>query len=149
MPYKYEEKILKLNENLGCNCYDDYVEKECEAYRFTFAEITDKRNFLPTASDPTNNKARQKCSGYAISFHETETSSKNTWDYLIDDRPNLFKKIGTHISKGTLTKAYGKCSDSDEHLHFNFAEYEDIKLEAYFQIHQQLASDEMLKKLNV
>lgn len=148
MPFKYEEKISQLKDSENSNCYSSYIEKDCEAYRLTFGDIKHEKNFLPTAFDPTNNKARKKCSGYAISLHETEKASQNMWEYLINGRPNLYKKIGTHISKGSLKKDYGKCSESDENLHFNFAEYEGVNLEAYFQVHKQLATDEMLKKLN-
>jgi hypothetical protein len=149
MPFKYKEKISLLKEDSGCDCYESYTEKECEAYRFTFGEINDKRNFLPTAFDPTNNGARKKCSGYAISLHETEAASTTTWNFLITGRPNLYKKIGTHISKGFIKKELGKCSESDIHLHFNFAEYNDTNLEDYFEVHKQIATDGMIETLNV
>jgi hypothetical protein len=147
MPYKYEEKISDLKESNGVNCYESYVEKDCEAYRFTFADINNEKNFLPTAFDVTNNGARKRCSGYAVSLHETELSSEKAWNFLTSDKPNKFKKIGTHIAKGSLKKELGKCSKTDEYFHFNFAEYEGVKLEMHFKVVKQLANQEMLDSL--
>lgn len=148
MPFKYSEKLSNVKEIASCDCYDDYIEKECEAYRFTFSEINDRRNFLPTAFDQTNDKARRRCSGYAVSLYETEIASTTAWNYFIKDRPKLYKKIGTHIAKGVINKDLGICSESDIHLHFNFAEYVGTTLEKHFQIHKQLASEEMINTIN-
>lgn len=147
MPYKYKKQISEVKENHDSTCYDNYTEKECEAFRWTFSDIKDERNFLPTAFDETNNGARRRCSGYAISFHETEESSTKAWEYLVSDKPKKIKKIGTHMAKGTLKKGYGRCSESNTQLHFNFAEYTGIDLTPHFHIFKQLASDEMINSL--
>lgn len=148
MPYKYSNDTATLTEN-GSSCFINYNEKEIEAYRFVFHDISDEKNFVPMAKDPRSGSIRKKCDGWALSFHETENASKELWDYLIDNRPNKYKKIGTHIAKGSISKSDGKCSDADEHFHFNLIEYEDVVLTTKFTIVKQLVSDEVMQSLQI
>lgn len=147
MPYKYSDDTITLKESNGDSCFIDYIEKDIEAYRWVFQDINNANNFIPLAKDPQNNSARRKCGGWALSFHETENASKESWEYLTDDKPNKYKKIGTHIAKGNIFKSDGKCSDADSHLHFNLIEYKNVDLKNKFTIIKQLVSDEIMQSL--
>jgi hypothetical protein len=147
MPYKYSSETANIKESNNSACFTDYIEKEVVAFRWVFPSISDARNFAPLAKDPQCSSARRKCSGWALSFHETEEASSEAWRYHINNRPNHYKKLGTHIASGTILKSDGKCSSSDEHLHFNMIEYRGAKLSTRFQHIKQLASDEMINSL--
>jgi len=147
MPYKYNDETTALKESNGNACFVDYSEKEIAAFRWVFPVITDSKNFIPLAKDPINVSVRKKCGGWALSFHETEEASVEAWEYLTEDKPNKFKKLGTHIAFGKVLKSDGKCSDSDEYLHFNFIEYKGKDLSKSFEIIRKLATDEMIKSL--
>lgn len=147
MPYKYSDETDNLTEKNNNPCFSDYSEKEISAFRWVFPELSDSRNFLPVAKDPQASSARRKCGGWALSFHETEAASEEAWQYHINNRPQQYKKLGTHIASGTISKTDGKCSNTDEHLHFNLIEYKEIDLSKRFVMGKQLATDEMINSL--
>ena len=145
--YKYADETAKIKEVDGNSCFIDYIEKEIEAYRWVFQNINDPRNFIPLAKDPQCSSARRKCGGWALSFHITEDASMEMWQKLNDIKPNHYKKIGTHIAKGQVSKSDGKCSETDAESHFNLIEYENVDLQTKFTIVKQIASDEALSSL--
>lgn len=147
MPYKYSNDTLNLQDSKGNTCFINYIEKDIEAYRWSFQNINDPKNFIPMAKDPQNISLRKRCDGWALSFHETEEASIELWQKLNDMKPNYYKKIGTHIAKGQISKSDGKCSDADSHLHFNLIEYKDVDLKNKFTITNQLVSDEIMESL--
>ena len=147
MPYKYSSESAKLKESNDKPCFSDYSEKEIKAFRWVFPDISDSRNFVPMAIDPQCYSARRKCGGWALSFHTTEDASIEAWEYIINNRPKHYKKIGTHIASGTIIKTDGKCSSADNHLHFNMIEYKNVDLSKRFKIITTLASEEMINSL--
>jgi hypothetical protein len=147
MSYKYGNATVNIQENNGDSCFIDYIEKEIEAYRWVFHNINDPKNFIPLAKDPQCSSARRKCGGWALSFHITEDASIEMWQKLNDLKPNHYKKIGTHIAKGQVTKSDGKCSETDEQSHFNLIEYENVDLQTKFKIIKQIVSDEIMDTL--
>ena len=146
MPYKYSDEVNGLTESNGNACFINYSEKETIAYRWVFAPIEDPKNFIPIAKDE-HTSLKKKCSGWALSFHETEDASKASWEHFINMKPNKYKKIGTHIAEGKIFKTDGKCSESDANLHFNLIEYKDVNPKTNFTIKRQLITDEELESL--
>lgn len=138
MSYKYSADTASLAESDGSSCFTSYIEKDIEAYRWAFDPINDMKNFIPQAKDPDNNTSRRRCSGWALSFHATEDACKELWELLISNRPNKYKKIGTHIAKGSILKSDGKCSEIDKNSHFNLIEYESVDLKNKFTITKKL-----------
>lgn len=147
MPYKYSNETKALKEKTGDVCFVNYSEKDIEAFRWVFPNIDDERNFIPLAVDQENSSVRRRCGGWALSFHETEVASTEMWETLTENKPNKYKKLGTHIAKGNISKTDGKCSDSDRNSHFNLIEYKDTDFSGRFEIVKQLASEEMIKSL--
>ncbi|MFV8369208.1 hypothetical protein [Flavobacterium sp. LB2R40] len=147
MPYKYSNDSVNLQDSNGDSCFIDYIEKDTEAYRWSFQDINDPKNFIPMAKDPNNSSSRRKCGGWALSFHVTEEASIELWQKLNDMKPNYYKKIGTHIAKGQISKSDGKCSETDKYSHFNLIEYKNVDLKVQFTIVKQLVSDEIMQTL--
>lgn len=147
MPYKYKENLSEVKESDGNTCFQSYIEKETIAFRWTFSDINDIRNFSPMALDEGNFSSKKRCGGWALSFHKDEIASKDAWDELISNRPNKYKKIGTHIAKGNIYKMDGKCSEPNGKLHFNLIEYNNVNLIPNFKIIRQLVSDEIMESL--
>ena len=138
MSYKYSTDTTSLTESDGSSCFTSYIEKDIEAFRWAFDPINDVKNFIPQAKDPENSSSRKRCSGWALSFHSTEDACKEVWEYLINNRHNKYKKFGSHIAKGLISKSDGKCSEIDNNQHFNLIEYAGVDLKNKFTIIKKL-----------
>jgi len=140
MPLKYEENLNLIAQRTNSSCIESYSPREIESYRFTFNDITDSRNFIPMALIDDNLKNR--CGFWALSFNETLEQSEESWNYLISNRPNKFKKIGTAIARGLISEDDGICNDSNERGHFDCHEFEETDFRQKFQIIKILKDDE-------
>lgn len=148
MQYKYNEELTKLASfNKTDGCFSDYSEKKISAYRWTFSNIDDKRNFIPMASNKENFSLAKTCNGWALSFHKVESKSRESWKKLIADKPKKYKKIGTHIAFGEILKTDGKCSEPEKSSHFNLIEYGDVVLIERFKILDCLLENETLEPM--
>src|SRR5690606_31972258 len=117
---------------------DKFSERDRECYRWVFEHIDDSRNFDPVYVLDEERK-QNTCKGYALSFFDESDNAIKRLSEIAKDKENVFKKLGTHIAKGVLNKSDGISEDSDSITHFNHFEYEDVSLNAKFEIIQKIA----------
>jgi hypothetical protein len=115
------EKELKYSNELALVevANDSYAEMDLKAYRWTFININDSRNFRPRAADPDNperKSAANICIGWGLSFFKTEKQAIDKLKHFCLDKPNLHKKLGTHIAEGEIIKSDGKNGNFDKEL---------------------------------
>ena len=128
MTLKYQNKI----QNLKCDL-SGFQEIERTSYRWTFAKIEDSRNFKPCLIlDDTRKKLG--CLGFALSFYVTEVAGIKRHKDLTSNKPQLFKKLGSHIASGDLVKTDGIANKPNKLKHFDFFEYENIDLSSKFTV---------------
>lgn len=133
MELKYKNEIIQF----GCNL-TSFGEVEIESFRWTFEDINDARNFEPIyVNDPKRKK--ENCLGFALSFFTTQQAGVNRHKELTLNRPNLYKKLGTHLACGTLDSNDGIASQPDEIKHFDFFTYEKVELSHKFTIVERIA----------
>lgn len=143
MRLKYQDEIDKFSP-----CFVDCEEPvNKNAFRFVFEDLTDVRNFSPVylndekrlINDQKSGKDSYK--GWALSFYETQAQAKTSLLHLADGKPQIFKKLGTHIAVGVLVQADGLSErKSDEYGHFNHFEYEKTDFTPRFVIVEKVAS---------
>jgi hypothetical protein len=134
MELKYKNEISQFN-----NCdLASFKEIEMESFRWTFEDINDIRNFEPIYINDSKRK-RENCLGFALSFFTTQQASIKRHKELTLDRPNLYKKLGTHIASGQLSTTDGIASNPDEVKHFDFFTYENVSLNNKFTILESIA----------
>lgn len=133
MELKYKNEISQFNCDLT-----SFKEIEMESFRWTFEDINDARNFEPIYINDIKRK-RENCLGFALSFFTTQQASLKRHKELTLDRPNLFKKLGTHIASGQLNTIDGIASNPDEIKHFDFFTYENVALNHKFTILESIA----------
>lgn len=132
-----ELKYINEIKNFPCDL-SIFKQIENEAFRWTFEDINDARNFEPIYINDTKRK-QDNCLGFALSFYETKQAGIKKHKELILNRPNLFKKLGTHISAGKLTKTDGIAGEPDEIKHFDFFTYESVELKYKFTVLESIA----------
>jgi len=138
MPLKYQAEINALNPS-----FEGYSEVENKvAFRWTFEDINHPSNFLPvTKTNPSYKKAFEIFTGWALSFFETQDQSKARLKNLSEDKPRMYRKLGTHIAQGLLQKNQGLCElQCDAHGHFNFFENDGLDLIPHFKVIEQVGT---------
>jgi hypothetical protein len=113
---------LKYDQNLrGLNCdLTNFTEKNSrEAFCWAFDPIHDDRNFIPRAISVGTNT----CSGWALSFFESEKAAKNRLKKLMVKNPLLYIRLGTHVAQGLLTPESGVSETANSDGHYNHHEY--------------------------
>lgn len=141
MPLKYQKEIEQLNPD-----FTGFSEvEERTSYRWVF-EGNDPRNFLPIYKIDEKRykreveKGKANFRGWALSFYQSEEDAKKELLYWVKDKPEKFKKLGTHISKGNIIKEDGLCEEScDERGHFDHFENINVELYGRFEIVQKVA----------
>lgn len=134
MELKYKNQIKTFD---SCDL-TAFKEIELEAFRWTFENINDVRNFEPIyINDPK--RKQDSCLGFALSFYITKEAGIKKHNELTLNRPNLYKKLGTHIANGIITQTDGIASSPDEEKHFEFFTYENIELSHKFTILESIA----------
>lgn len=132
MELKYKTEISKFTCDLSA-----FKEIEMESFRWTFEDINDTRNFEPIyINDPK--RKQEDCLGFALSFYTTKEAGIKKHKDLTLNRPNLFKKLGTHIASGTLKSTDGIAGKPDEIKHFDFFTYENVELKHKFTITESI-----------
>lgn len=123
---KYQEEIESFEPDLS-----GFNESERESFRYVHEDDSDERNFLP-AFIIDENRRRDNFRGFGLSFYEDETQAINRYTLLINNIPNLYKKIGTHLAKGTIETEDGISDRANDDSHFTLLEYEEVELSAKF-----------------
>lgn len=82
------------------------------------------------------------CIGYALSMFDSEEQAIARLNILSKGRKDLYKKLGTHIAKGTLKISDGisnnSSTDPDTSGHFSFFEYNGTNLQKRFTVSKQI-----------
>ncbi|MCR9011975.1 hypothetical protein [Gabonibacter chumensis] len=125
---KYEEEIKKLNYN-----FDAFKEQEKIAYRWVHQNITDQRNFLPRPLLKKDYKVQQ-ATDWGISMFNTEENAIRRLNECINNKPMLYKVLGSCIAEGNLHPIHGICDKPAINGHFNLMEYKKANLTSDFQI---------------
>ena len=139
--YFSEIKIVEGAKGVECVPSDKYIRTIREAYRWTFSEISHPQNFLPRAlikNNPRIEKSKMNCEGWSLSFYDTEENAINKFNYYLNFRPNIGKKLGTHLAKGILEQSDGYCGDVNQDGHFEFFESINCDLSTKFEIISEL-----------
>jgi hypothetical protein len=132
MVLKYQDEIDKFECNLN-----NFKEQDREAYRWTFENINNSKNFRPIYYLQPKRK-RNTYKGWALSFFNSNVAAKKRLLELTATKKKLFKKLGTHIAKGKLSTRDGISEKVDGKGHFNHFEYENVDLLSKFTIIEQV-----------
>lgn len=140
---KYQSLIEELEHKLKCN-FENFSENERECFRFTFDSIDNEKNFLPVyvlaprrLKDSMRNGSIS-CIGFALSFYQDKESAIRSYKDMVDRKPNLSKKLGTHLAKGLVKEEDGISDEANVKSHFSFFEYEISDIKDRFEVIQQL-----------
>ena len=125
-------KKFKYQDKLDANTCDlsSCSERSREAFRWTFENITDQRNFSPV----NLNDIRNDCTGWGLSFFESEEKAKVRFNEIKSNTPNFGKKVGDYISTGKLEVGDGISNDANRVGHFTHFEYDNIDLTTNFVV---------------
>lgn len=136
--FKYQDRLDAIRLANGENCIQSYSAKNIKAFRWTFNEIDNPKNFIPPAIRTGNEGV---CGEWALSFNETKDQSKAAWQHLIDRNPNLYKKLGTAIAEGIIETTDGICCEANSSGHFDCHEYVGTNFETKFAVVEILRDD--------
>lgn len=133
--FKYQSEISKYVFD-----FSDFTEKDVLSFRWVFSDINDVRNFLPRyLISPGTTRLDPK--GWGLSFYVSESQAKEKYIQIINNKRNLYKKLGTHLSNGTLKKDDGISDNPNDFGHFTFFEYEGKALKNKFIIIAKLINE--------
>lgn len=129
---KYQEEINKMKCDLN-----EFYKQERIAFRWTFDDIKNEKNFRPRFLLKPDIK-RNDCRGWGLSFFDTQDSAKKRLKEIVGYRKNLYKKLGTHVATGNLEKADGISDKAHNNGHFTLFEFQDVDLSLKFNIVDQI-----------
>lgn len=132
---KYETEIL---QNFNLVTFEGFEEKNLIAYRWTFEDINDPRNFLPPYILDDNRK-KELATGYAISLFETKEAGISRLQELTYNKKQLFKKLGNCIAQGTISEDSGICNTPNSYKHFDLFEFINVDLKLTFSVLEKIA----------
>ena len=124
---KYQEQIEKLDCNLSGFSEISYD----EVFHWVFKDCDDS-SFYPVAVNNPNR--RNNCLGWALSFFDTQENAKRRLLEIANHKKKIFKKLGTHIAKGSIIEADGVSNEPNNKGHFDLFEYKDVNLSSKFKI---------------
>lgn len=115
---KYYQDIAPLHNcpPAGADC------RACEAFRFVFGEIDDRRNFIPPAKRDLSRvfeNDRRTCDAHALSFFVSRETAIAFYRKKSFTYKGFQKTIGTHIASGTIDVTDGLCTVPCRSGHFN------------------------------
>ncbi len=125
---KYKDEIEKLEPD-----FSGFYEKKCIAYRWTFEDINDAKNFQP-AYLLSPNRRRTTFKGWGLSFFDSQLSARERIQELTKNKKMLFKKLGTHVAEGKLVENDGLSNEPETNGHFTHFEYTGAVLKQKFEI---------------
>jgi hypothetical protein len=135
MIFKYHSKIQALGIN-RCppisRCQLPHLQT---VYRWVFEDILHKNNFIPVLEiNPKRIKTpkflenEQKCTGFALSMHDSLENSLNHYQNMCQAIPNFPQIVGTRIATLERDLTDGTCdlpsSTTFDKGHFDFYESE-------------------------
>jgi len=129
---KYQKEV----DEMDCD-FKGFVERERVAFRWTFENIDDQRNFLPRFLLQPK-RERNDCIGWGLSFYTTQEAAKKRLIDIVGYRKNLYKKLGDHVAKGNLIKNDGLSDKEQDNGHFTHFEYEKIDLTLTFNVVEKI-----------
>jgi len=129
---KYQEEINKLDCDLN-----GFSEQKRTAFRWTFEDINDERNFLPRFLLKPNME-KTDCRGWGLSLFDTQESAKKRLKEIVGYRKFLYKKLGTHVANGNLVDEDGISDKAHKNGHFTHFEYENVDLSVKFNIIEEI-----------
>ena len=137
--YKYLDDIKDITDCPPTSC----TNKNMTAFRFVFEPNTDTenswKNFLPLKKifpqrTDLNRNDNVKCSAYGLSFFDSENNAKIRYNQLIENHPNIYKNLGTHLAKVSTEQNDGVVKEIDNNGHFDLHEYENTNWSHKFEI---------------
>jgi hypothetical protein len=146
MKFKYAEKISAL-DIVDCPPKEaQKIEGVDFIYRWVHEDIAHKNNFIPVLEiQPArvqNFKSNaKKCSGFALSMHDSLENSRRHFQNLRENLPNFPQIVGNFIAElkiktGDGCRTYPSVMDFD-FGHFDFFESEHLNLSArIFEIYE-------------
>ncbi|MEE9407561.1 MAG: hypothetical protein V3V28_05750 [Polaribacter sp.] len=127
--YKYQNEI----EGSEICDLSKFIEQERIAFRWTFEDIKDSRNFIPRPFlNPKTNT--NNCTVWGISLFDTKENGVNRMNKLKAKSRNIYKKLGTHIAKGDIVNENGVSDLVNAEGHFTLIEYIDVDLSQKFNV---------------
>ena len=141
--FKYSSELDEIFKISNFKCASNYKEYNNLAYRWAFEDIKDKRNFLPRATFtdiPNHEQIKNSCGGWSLSLFVTKPQAREALMKQIKKRPNIYKKLGTHIAEGNIDNKDGLFGDHNQETgHFEFMEYQNVDLSLKFRIVEAIA----------
>lgn len=114
-------------------------------YRFVHDPMI-TADFLPVALLPTRPRndpaGGAGCSEYGLSLFVSAEKAERRYRALISGRPNLVKRLGTHLAVGEIVETDGVVTPESRDGHVCLHEYEGVDLLGRFTICKCLISDE-------
>ena len=132
---KYYSEISLIENSNSSSCTSGLNEVSFQSFRWVFEDDRDD-NFLPRAliDNPKIIELKTQCNGWSLSLFDSEENAKNRLVEICKNKPNLYKRLGTHIAKGFLSKNDGLASEIDTKGHFELFEYKDVTLKSKFDV---------------
>lgn len=135
MNFKYDSQIKEYEECEIASCRSF----EREAYRWTFGTVDHPENFVPRyLTRQYDNLVKDCCLGYALSMFQELEQAENKLSRICRTKQFLYKRLGTHISRGILLSEDGVSSESNLEGHFSFFEAAGVNLSSRFSIAKQV-----------
>ncbi|MDB9309075.1 hypothetical protein PN471_10570 [Aphanizomenon sp. CS-733/32] len=133
--YKYLDDIKDITDCPPTSC----TNKNMTAFRFVFELNTenDWKNFLPSkkiSPQRTLRNDKVKCSGYGLSFFDSENNAKMFYETMRERNDNIHKSIGTHLAKVSIDQNDGVVTEINNRGHFDLHEYENTNWSHKFEI---------------
>ena len=143
MIIKYKSELTHIEQTKSVNCVSlgEYSRIVREGFRWTFSPITHPQNVIPRAkieSNPRVENDKLTCEGWSLSMFESQEKAINNFQNYFKSKPNIGKKIGTHLASGILEPTDGFCGPIGENGHFEFFELHDCDLSTKFNIISEL-----------
>ncbi len=127
--FKYQIEI-ESSETCDLSKFD---EQERIAFRWTFEDIKDGRNFIPRPFlNPKTNTSN--CKVWGLSLFDTKENGVNRMNKLKAKSRNIYKKLGTHIATSDLVNENGVSDLVNAEGHFTLIEYIDVDLSQKFSV---------------
>lgn len=129
MPLKYAAEINKFSDCPPVNSSG----RSGDAFRFVFTPVGPD-SFIPVALLPSRQgNPVYCCSDWGLSMFDSSASARKRFSALMKKFPNIGKRVGTHLAKGSLTPACGPCTPPKKG-HFDLHPEKGIAVHSLFSI---------------
>lgn len=145
MTLEYQEDIDKIKkEDNSINCPPiDYTQKNYEAFRFVFEELSRETSFNPVYYiNPKRflkKPAKIKCKAISISLYNKKNNAINQFSNLLEQMGDtVYTTIGTHLAFSELKKEDGICDVPTKNGHISHYFVKDFDYKNHFTIIDKL-----------